>query len=32
MDDSEHEWHVNADAPGHRLFTEILTSIIRTNR
>jgi predicted nuclease of predicted toxin-antitoxin system len=28
----EHEWHVNAEAPGRRLFVEIMTSVIRSNR
>jgi predicted nuclease of predicted toxin-antitoxin system len=28
----EHEWHVSAGAPGRRLFVEIRTSVIRSNR
>ncbi len=28
----EHEWHVGAGTPGRRLFVEILTSVIRSNR
>jgi len=28
----EHEWHVSSDAPGHRLFVEIMSAVIRTNR
>lgn len=28
----EHEWHVNSTAKGRRLFVEILTTAIRTNR
>lgn len=28
----EHEWHVNEGAAGRRLFIEVKTSVIRTNR
>ena len=28
----EHEWHVNAGREGRRLFVEIMTSVIRSNR
>ena len=28
----EHEWHINAGTTGRRLFVEILTTVIRTNR
>jgi predicted nuclease of predicted toxin-antitoxin system len=28
----EHEWYVNAESAGRRLFVEIMTTVIRTNR
>jgi predicted nuclease of predicted toxin-antitoxin system len=28
----EHEWHVNASATGRRIFIEIMSKVIRTNR